>query len=408
MKQANIVAIILFLSVPLFALADYPTISGRTITSDSTFSDYVVYYFSLALIIGIIAAVVVLIIAGIKFLFSQGDTSKRSDAKRMITGAFIGLIVLFGSYALLNSLNPSATEPIVEPEPAAFDGIYLIKENGSKVLVSQDIPETSQNFTGIEWISSAEDLPAIYLYTEKYFKGVPKEITNGTSVSIPKGSSISLLWKTAGIYLYDKVNYQLGSKSAPLPIKFSQAFLGGNSFDNITQSIKINQPSDGSTLGAILFPEDDYRGTCSWILGEIPDLNQSRGEENNPPIGNNNLSSIIVLKLASGSPTVTFYNRANCQYVQKDPRSKKCDVSTINKTSTFKESCPDFTGDVLSFSLNEDTGVLLKTENGQCQFFKRQNSPQECLSLIKYGYVYNPDPKKAIKPYSFTIFSLAK
>jgi len=179
MKQANILAIILFLSVPLFALADYPTINGRTITSDSTFSDYVVYYFSLALMIGIIAAVVILIAAGIKFLFSQGDTSKRSDAKRMITGAFIGLIVLFGSYALLNSLNPSATEPIVEPEPVAFDGIYLIKENGSKVLVSQDIPETSQNFTGIEWISSAEDLPAIYIYAEKYFKGVPKEITNG-------------------------------------------------------------------------------------------------------------------------------------------------------------------------------------------------------------------------------------
>jgi len=62
-------------------LADYPTIGGRTITKDSTFSDFVVYYFSLALMIGIIAAVIVIIIAGIKFLISQGDPSKRSDAK---------------------------------------------------------------------------------------------------------------------------------------------------------------------------------------------------------------------------------------------------------------------------------------------------------------------------------------
>lgn len=408
MKKVNIIAIILALSAPLFVLADYPTIGGRTITKDSTFSDFVVYYFSLALMIGIIAAVIVIIIAGIKFLISQGDPSKRSDAKRMINGALIGLIVLFGSYAILNSLNPSATSPIVEPEPVAFDGIYLIKENGGKVLVCQDIPETSQNFTSIEWVSKAEDLPAIYVYTEKYFKGTPKEINNGSSVSIPKGSSISLVWKTAGIYLYDKTNYQLGSKSAPLPIKFSQPFLGGSSFDNITQSIKINQPDDGSTLGAILFSEDDYRGTCSWILGEIPDLNQSRGEENNPAVGNNNLSSIIVLNLASGSPAVTFYNRADCQYIQQDPRSKKCDLSVTNKTGVFKEYCPDFEGDVLSFSLSENTGVLLKTEKGRCQFFQRQNGPQECLSLIKYGYIYNPDHKKAIKPYSFTIFSLAK
>jgi len=174
--------------------------------------------------IGIIAAVVILIAAGIKFLFSQGDTSKRSDAKRMITGAFIGLIVLFGSYALLNSLNPSATEPIVEPEPVAFDGIYLIKENGSKVLVSQDIPETSQNFTGIEWISSAEDLPAIYIYAEKYFKGVPKEITNGTSVSIPKGSSISFLWKQPVFIFMTRPIINWETKALPYPLSLVKLF----------------------------------------------------------------------------------------------------------------------------------------------------------------------------------------
>jgi len=403
----KIFTIILALLSPALALAEYPVISGRTITDKSTLSDFVLYYFALALIIGIVAAVIVLITAGINFLISQGDLYRRNNAKRMITGAFVGLVILFGSFVILNSLNPSAAGPIVEPEIIVTDGIYLIKEDGEKLLTYQDIAKTEAVFTGIEWISSQEDLPAIYVYADKDFKGVPAEIKNGSSSSIPLGSSVAFLWKTAGVYLYDGTNYQLNEKSAPLAVKFDQPSLGGSSFDNVARSIKITQPEEGSALGAILFSEADYRGTCSWILGEIPDLGQVRGEENNPALGNGILSSMILLNTTSGSPTATFYNRADCQYVEQDPRSKKCDISLINETKTFKESCPKFEGDVLSFALSQGAGVLLKTENGQCQFFKRQK-PQECVSLVKYGYVYSPDPGKALTPYSFALFSLEK
>ncbi|MDD5696561.1 MAG: pilin [Candidatus Pacebacteria bacterium] len=401
----KLITIILALLSPAVALAEYPVIGGRTITDKSTLSDFVLYYFALALIIGIVAAVLVLITAGINFLISQGDLYRRNNAKRMITGAFVGLVVLFGSFVILNALSSSATGPISEPEVIVSDGIYLIKEDGEKLLTYQDVAKTEKNFTAIEWISSQEDLPAIYVYAEKDFKGVPAEIKNGNSVSISQGSSIAFLWKTAGVYLYDKTNYQLSDKSAPLPVKFDQPSLGGSSFDNITQSIKITQPEEGSSFGAILFSEADYRGTCSWILGETPDLSQARGEENNPAIGNDTLSSLILLNTAPGSPTVTFYNRADCQYVEQDPRSKKCDISSVNITGLFEDSCSEFEGDVLSFSLSQGAGVLLKTENGQCQFFKRQK-PQECVSLIKYGYTYSPGSD--LRPYSFTMFSLEK
>ncbi len=392
---------------PAVVLAQYPIISGRAITDKSTFSEYVLYYFSLALVVGIVAAVLVLITAGINFLISRGDLYRRNNAKRMITGAFVGLVVLFGSFVILNALNPSSTGSILDPEPIVANGIYLIKEDGEKLLIYQNIGNTEKNFNGIEWISSQEDLPAIYVYADKGFKGVPVEIKNGESLPISQGSSIAFLWKTVGVYLYDKTDYQLNEKSIPLPVKFDQPSLGSSSFDNIVQSIKINQPEDGSVLGVVLFSEPDYRGTCSWVLGDMPDLSQTRSEENNPALGNGILSSLIVLNTASGSPTATFYNRADCQHVEQDPRSKKCSISVINKTETFKESCPDFEGDILSFALSQGTAVLLKTENGQCQFFKRQK-PQECVSLIKYSYIYSPDPEKSLTPYSFTIFSLEK
>lgn len=395
----------IFLLFPFIVLAEYPTISGRSITEDSTFSEFVVYYFNLFLIVGIVAATIVLITAGINFLISRGDLYRRNNAKRMITGAVVGLIVLFGSFVILNALNPSSTSQFIEPESTASDGIYLIRQDGEKLLAYRDIVKTEKNFTGIEWLSSPEDLPAIYVYAEENFKGVPVEIKNGGSSPVSQGSSVAFLWKTAGVYLYDGTNYQLSKKSAPSPVKFDQPSLGDSSFDNITQSIKITQPEEGSSFGAVLFSESDYRGACSWILGDTPDLSQARGEENNPALGNNILSSLILLKTVSGSPTAVFYNRADCQYVQEDPRSKKCNVSLVNKTEDFIDYCPDFEGDVLSFTLSEGAGVLLKSENGQCQFFKRQK-PQECVSLIKYGYVYSPDVEKSLKPYSFTIFSL--
>ncbi|MFA5232221.1 MAG: pilin [Candidatus Paceibacterota bacterium] len=407
MKKSFKIIFILFILFPLVVLAQYPAISGMTITDKSSFSEYVLYYFALALVVGITVAAIVLITAGINFLISRGDLYRRNNAKRMITGAFVGLVVLFGSFVILNALNPSSTSQFIEPESTVSDGIYLIKQDGEKLLAYQDIAKTEKDFTGIEWISSPEDLPAIYVYAEENFKGVPVEIKNGNSSSVSRGSSIAFLWKTAGVYLYDGTNYQLSKKSFPLPVKFDQPSLGGNSFDNITQSIKITQPEGASVLGAILFSEPDYRGTCSWILGDTPDLSQARGEENNPALGNNILSSLILLKTVSGSPTAVFYNRADCQYIQEDPRSKKCNISLVNKTENFIDYCPDFEGGVLSFTLSEGAGVLLKSENGQCQFFERQK-PQECVSLIKYGYVYSPDVEKSLKPDSFTIFSLEK
>ena len=60
----------------------------------------------------VIIAVVMLIIGGIKYVISGGDSKKVTDAKNTVLYAIIGLVIAFLSYAIVNfviSALPSST-----------------------------------------------------------------------------------------------------------------------------------------------------------------------------------------------------------------------------------------------------------------------------------------------------------
>ena len=64
-------------------------------------------------IVGIIA-VVMLIIGGIKYLVSGGDSKKVTDAKNTVLYAIIGIVICFFAYAIINfvvSALPSGDNP---------------------------------------------------------------------------------------------------------------------------------------------------------------------------------------------------------------------------------------------------------------------------------------------------------
>ena len=76
-------------------------------------------------IVGIIA-VVMLIIGGIKYVVSGGDSKKVTDAKNTVLYAIIGLVIAFLAFAIVNfviSALPSA-------EPASEAGLLLQLTNG--------------------------------------------------------------------------------------------------------------------------------------------------------------------------------------------------------------------------------------------------------------------------------------
>ena len=67
-------------------------------------------FYSFALGIGALVALGVLIFGGILYTASAGNASRQDDAKQWLTGSIIGLIILFGSWFILNTVNPELTK----------------------------------------------------------------------------------------------------------------------------------------------------------------------------------------------------------------------------------------------------------------------------------------------------------
>ncbi len=62
--------------------------------------------FKLAILLGGLLAVVMLILGGISYMVSAVSPDAKSKAKKRIVGALWGLLILLGSYILLNTINP--------------------------------------------------------------------------------------------------------------------------------------------------------------------------------------------------------------------------------------------------------------------------------------------------------------
>jgi len=72
----------------------------------STPADYLSGLYRLALAIGVITAVAMVIVAGIKYATSGDNASKQKDARDQIMDAVIGLVILFASVLILRTINP--------------------------------------------------------------------------------------------------------------------------------------------------------------------------------------------------------------------------------------------------------------------------------------------------------------
>lgn len=69
-------------------------------------SDYISGIYQYGLLIGGILAAIVLMAGGLIWLTSGGDVSRVTNAKKIITGGLVGLLLLFGTYIILNTINP--------------------------------------------------------------------------------------------------------------------------------------------------------------------------------------------------------------------------------------------------------------------------------------------------------------
>lgn len=114
-KFLFLLLLIIFLSTAFVVKANkpleqnYPTFLGKTITPDSTLIDLLLYLFYFAVLISGIAVFIMFVIAGVQWLTSAGNPGGIKAARDRMTSAIIGLILLFSSYLILNTINPQLT-----------------------------------------------------------------------------------------------------------------------------------------------------------------------------------------------------------------------------------------------------------------------------------------------------------
>jgi len=124
--------VVIFSFVPLLTFAQdgpskfligIPGISGE----DFNFNGYINAIYALFISIAALLAVVKIIVAGVKYMFSDIITQK-SEAKKDIRGALLGLVVILGAVLILNLINPNLTEfsldvKSLDPSPEQVQGV---------------------------------------------------------------------------------------------------------------------------------------------------------------------------------------------------------------------------------------------------------------------------------------------
>lgn len=92
------------------APAEEPTAAPKEGEQPLGITPLVAAFYKWALGIGALIALLVLIYGGIVYTTSAGNESRIGEAKEWVFGALIGLFILFGSYVILNTINPELTK----------------------------------------------------------------------------------------------------------------------------------------------------------------------------------------------------------------------------------------------------------------------------------------------------------
>jgi len=85
-----------------------PKVGGgtMTITDSTTLPELVSFLFTFSIMIAGLTAFSMFIYGGLRYLTSAGNAATQKDAKDIITSAIVGLLLLLGSYLLLQLINP--------------------------------------------------------------------------------------------------------------------------------------------------------------------------------------------------------------------------------------------------------------------------------------------------------------
>jgi len=107
---------ILPLLLPALSLAaniplnlNYPKFGGFDLNENQNLNEIVAWFYYFIVGIAGLSVFVMLVWGGFSWLTSAGSPTKISDAKDKISSAFLGLLIILGSYLILRLINPELT-----------------------------------------------------------------------------------------------------------------------------------------------------------------------------------------------------------------------------------------------------------------------------------------------------------
>lgn len=108
-KAAQVIALVLVFAVALapvaFAQFQTPSSSGTGLPNDTSLSGFIMKIINIALTIAGLIAVLFLIIGGFRYITSAGNEETAEQAKKIITNAIIGIVVIILSFVIVRVIS---------------------------------------------------------------------------------------------------------------------------------------------------------------------------------------------------------------------------------------------------------------------------------------------------------------
>jgi len=159
--------------------------AGTALDSTSDLTVLVRYLYEWGIALGGLAAFVSLVMAGFGYLTSTGDPGKIKDAKDRATSAFLGLVLLLGSWLILNTINPELTQL----KPLAFGPPFPTTDF---CLLDSDCPPPGPASAGNPWSVK-------YKCTNGFCEATRASYSCSRVTVCPKKLSSDELWQPQGI-----------------------------------------------------------------------------------------------------------------------------------------------------------------------------------------------------------------
>ncbi|MEX0918290.1 MAG: hypothetical protein WDZ93_04005 [Candidatus Paceibacterota bacterium] len=133
-----LIALVMLVTLPFIAAAQEtggfkPLVGIPGVDANASTQDYISALFALSIGVASALAVLRIIMAGVKYMFSEIVTDK-TEAKGDIRNALIGLLLILGAVTILNEINPELTKfDIFRNAPAVDVGVNYDTTIGSEI-----------------------------------------------------------------------------------------------------------------------------------------------------------------------------------------------------------------------------------------------------------------------------------